>query len=87
MRVDLVITDIEMPNMDGFTLTRRIRENAKLRDLPIIAVTSLATEADRKTGLEAGVNAYLVKLQREQLLQEVMRLLSMPEQTRAQKVS
>jgi two-component system chemotaxis sensor kinase CheA len=87
VHVDLVITDIEMPKLDGFMLTRRIRENPKLHDLPVIAVTSLATEADRQTGLQAGVNAYLVKLQREQLLQEVTRLLSMPEQARAQKVS
>jgi two-component system chemotaxis sensor kinase CheA len=85
--VDLVITDIEMPNMDGFELTRRIRATPELKGLPIIAVTSLSNEADRKTGEQAGVSAYLVKLQREQLLQEVMRLLSLPTGKPAQKVS
>ena len=76
-----------MPNLNGFELTRRIRASREWSELPVIAVTSLANDADRERGREAGVSAYLVKLQREQLIGEVMRLLSLPERTRAQKVS
>jgi two-component system chemotaxis sensor kinase CheA len=85
--VQLVVTDIEMPNMDGFELTRQIRATREWRDLPVIAVTSLANDADREAGLKAGVNAYLVKLEREALIQEAMRLLSLTARGQAQKVS
>jgi two-component system chemotaxis sensor kinase CheA len=86
-RVDLVVTDIEMPNVNGFELTRRIRANPEWRDLPVIAVTSLANDSDREAGRQAGVNAYLVKLQREQLIQEVTRLLNQPDRSQAQHAS
>ena len=58
---DLVITDVEMPNMDGFTLTTRIRQDARYRELPIILVTSLASDEHRRQGIEAGANAYVTK--------------------------
>ena len=57
----LVITDIEMPNMDGISLTRYLRESPEFSDLPIILVTSLESQADRERGLKAGANAYIVK--------------------------
>jgi len=58
---DLVLTDILMPKMDGFTLTRKIRTNKKTKDLPVVVVTSMESEEDKRRGLEAGANAYLVK--------------------------
>lgn len=58
---DAVISDVEMPNMDGLTLAARIREDPQYRELPIILVTSLASEEDRLRGAEAGANAYLTK--------------------------
>jgi two-component system chemotaxis sensor kinase CheA len=58
---DLVVSDVEMPRMDGFELTRTLRRDEGRRELPVILVTSLATEADRKTGVEAGADAYIVK--------------------------
>ncbi len=71
--VDLVVTDIEMPRMDGFELTRKIRsQNA---DIPIIAVTSLSGEENRQKGIEAGVNDYQAKLDRDQVLYAVSSLL------------
>ncbi len=71
--VDLVVTDIEMPRMDGLELTRKIRsQNA---DIPIIAVTSLSGEENRQKGIEAGVNDYQAKLDRDQVLQAVSTLL------------
>jgi two-component system chemotaxis sensor kinase CheA len=58
---DAVVTDVMMPNLDGLGLAERIRREAKYAELPIILVTSLSTEADKRRGLEAGANAYLVK--------------------------
>jgi len=58
---DLVITDIQMPRMDGFTLTQRIREDERYRDLPVVIVTSMAREEDRKRGMEVGADAYILK--------------------------
>lgn len=58
---DAVVSDIMMPNMNGLELTRRIRADKKHASLPIVLVTSLATDDDRKRGLEAGADAYLTK--------------------------
>jgi two-component system chemotaxis sensor kinase CheA len=58
---DLVLTDMLMPKMDGFTLTRKIRSNKKTKDLPVVVVTSMESEEDKRRGLEAGANAYLIK--------------------------
>jgi two-component system chemotaxis sensor kinase CheA len=58
---DALVSDVEMPNMDGLTLAARIRQDAKYRELPIILVTSLASDADRKRGVEVGANAYITK--------------------------
>lgn len=59
--VDLVVSDVDMPNMDGFGLTAAVRESARHADLPVILVTARETEADKTRGVEAGANAYLVK--------------------------
>lgn len=58
---DLVVTDIDMPRMDGFTLTETIRASVRFRDLPVILVTAQETEKDKVRGLQAGANAYIVK--------------------------
>jgi two-component system chemotaxis sensor kinase CheA len=58
---DLVLTDIEMPRMDGFALTEAIRSHASLRNLPVLILTSRASEADRKRGLDAGADGYIIK--------------------------
>ncbi|MHB8879451.1 MAG: hybrid sensor histidine kinase/response regulator, partial [Myxococcaceae bacterium] len=60
-QVDLVVSDVEMPGLDGFGLTARIRATAALARLPVVLVTSLASTADRARGAEAGANAYVVK--------------------------
>ena len=56
----LVITDVEMPRLNGFELTERIRQSGRYPHLPVIIVTSLAKEADKRRGVEAGADAYLV---------------------------
>lgn len=58
---EAVITDIEMPKLDGLELTRRLRGLAAYRKVPIVLVTSLDAPESRKAGLEAGANAYLSK--------------------------
>ena len=56
-----VITDVEMPQMDGFTLTKKIREHAQLSHLPIIIHSSLSGRATQDTGIALGANGYIVK--------------------------
>ncbi len=72
---DLVITDIEMPKMNGFELARKIRSEAGNKDVPIIAVTSLSGEENRQKGLEAGIDDYQSKLDRDQVLRAANSLL------------
>jgi len=74
---DAVVSDIMMPNMDGLELTSKIRSNKKLSDIPIILVTSLASEEDRRKGLQAGADAYISKSDFDQtvLLDSITRLI------------
>lgn len=58
---DLVITDVEMPRLDGFSLTERLRSDASYRDVPIIIVTSREKDEDKRRGIAVGANAYIVK--------------------------
>ncbi|MBF0096861.1 MAG: hybrid sensor histidine kinase/response regulator [Magnetococcales bacterium] len=58
---DLVITDVEMPLLDGFSLTRQLRQQEGYRHTPIILVTSRDKEEDKRRGIEAGASAYIVK--------------------------
>ena len=76
-RVDAVVSDVEMPKVDGFELTARIRGTSRFNALPIILVTGRASEDDRKKGLEAGANAYIVKraFDQELLIATLRRLL------------
>lgn len=74
---DAIVSDILMPNMDGLDLTAKIRANRKFSDIPIILVTSLASEDDRRKGLEAGADAYISKSDFDQtiLLDSIARLI------------
>jgi two-component system chemotaxis sensor kinase CheA len=58
---DALVSDINMPNMNGLTLTEKVRKNKKFKDMPVILVTSLASDEDMQRGLEAGANAYMAK--------------------------
>lgn len=73
---DLVVTDVEMPRMDGFTLTQKIRQEENHKDIPVILVTSRDKEADKKRGLQVGANAYIVKgsFEQDQLLDTIKAL-------------
>jgi two-component system chemotaxis sensor kinase CheA len=75
--VELVVSDVEMPNMDGIALTRKLREDEMYAYLPIILVTSLESQADRERGMVAGANAYIVKrgFDQRELLKTVEQLV------------
>ena len=73
--IDIVVTDIEMPNMNGFELTKKIKESPELSKLPVIALTSLAGEEDIEKGKEAGIDDYQIKLDKEKLLQSIFSFL------------
>lgn len=74
---DLLVSDVEMPRLDGFTLTSRIRADRELADLPVVLVTALHSAEDRARGLEAGANAYLAKsgFEQDNLLEAIRRLI------------
>jgi two-component system, chemotaxis family, chemotaxis protein CheY len=79
-RFDLVITDLNMPNMDGFELIKTLRENEEYRDLPVIILTSLADEANKETGVRLGVSSYVVKpFSLEKIQYEVAKYVSWTE--------
>ena len=60
-RFGAVVSDIMMPNMDGLALTRHIRAEPRYKELPVILVTTLATDEDKQRGLDAGASAYIPK--------------------------
>ncbi|MEB3309802.1 MAG: hybrid sensor histidine kinase/response regulator [Snowella sp.] len=74
---DGIISDVEMPNMNGLAFTAKVREHPEYRELPLILVTSLASEEDKRRGAQAGANAYIVKDQfnQELLIETLERLV------------
>jgi two-component system chemotaxis sensor kinase CheA len=74
---DLLLSDVDMPRLNGFELAARIRADKRFQHLPIVLVTSLDTAEDRKRGIAAGADAYIVKSQFEQqtLLDTIARLV------------
>jgi two-component system chemotaxis sensor kinase CheA len=74
---DAVVTDVEMPGMSGFELTARLRNTVRYKDTPVVIVTSLAREEDKRRGIEVGAQAYIIKGSFEQktLLETVRRLI------------
>jgi two-component system chemotaxis sensor kinase CheA len=74
---DLVVSDVEMPRMDGFSLTEAIRDSRRFRDLPVILVTARESDADKTRGLAAGADAYCLKsaFDQKELLATIARLL------------
>jgi two-component system chemotaxis sensor kinase CheA len=74
---DLVVSDVEMPNMTGFELTEKVRGDNRLKGLPLVLVTTLSSDEDRKRGIDAGADAYVIKGSTEQdhLLETVRRLI------------
>ncbi|HCF62334.1 MAG TPA: hybrid sensor histidine kinase/response regulator, partial [Myxococcales bacterium] len=75
---DLVLTDVQMPTMDGIEFTRRIKADPATARLPVVILSSLAAPEDKRRGLDAGADAYLIKgeLSAETIAQTIGRLIS-----------
>ncbi len=65
-RFDLLVSDVEMPRLDGFGLTARVRSDPRLAQMPVVLVTGLESPQDHQRGVEAGANAYITKSSFEQ---------------------
>jgi two-component system chemotaxis sensor kinase CheA len=76
-KADLVITDIQMPRMDGFGLLEEMKKDSRLHRIPVIVVTSLDRREDQKRGLELGADAYIVKrkFDQQELLAAIRQIL------------
>ncbi len=74
---DIIVLDVQMPNMDGFAFTEKTRNTEEFSNIPIILVTSLESEADKRRGIEVGADAYIVKRTFDQsnLLETIKRLI------------
>lgn len=74
---NLVVSDIEMPRMNGFELTSTIRQEARFADLPVILVTTLDSPDDRQRGMNSGANAYIVKgsFEKSNLIETINQLI------------
>ncbi|MDO8706312.1 MAG: response regulator [Sulfuricaulis sp.] len=74
---DLIVSDVEMPRMDGFDLTAKVRADKRLGELPVVLVTALESREHRERGIDVGANAYIVKSSFDQsnLLEVVRRLI------------
>jgi two-component system chemotaxis response regulator CheY len=72
---DLILTDINMGNMDGYEFIRRVRAEAQYENLPIIIISTEGDKADKMKGFEAGANLYIVKPSEPALMIENIRLV------------
>ncbi len=75
--IDLVVTDLEMPNVDGFELTQRIKTDPRYSHLSVIALTSLAGGADIERGKAVGIDEYEIKLDREKLMAIIKKYINL----------
>ena len=75
-KFDIIITDINMPIMDGLKLVKRIRSDAQHKDTPIVIITTEGSQEDRQRALQLGANAYITKpIQAPQVIAKVKELL------------
>ena len=74
-RVQLVLTDIEMPEMDGYVLTRKIKEDGRFDGIPVVMHSSLTTESNQALGASVGSDAYVAKFEPRELAATLRRVL------------
>jgi two-component system chemotaxis sensor kinase CheA len=74
---DIVVSDVDMPKMNGFELTTKIRNDKKLSEVPVVLVTALESREDRERGIEVGADAYIIKSSFDQsnLLEIIKKLI------------
>jgi len=76
-KIDLILTDINMPVMDGLKLVALVRQNPALKDIPIVIITTEGAEEDRERGLALGANSYISKpIQSSHLIKTITDLLT-----------
>lgn len=73
VQVDLIVTDVEMPNMNGFELCRNVKADPQWQNIPVIALTSMSDARHIRMGVEAGVDEYQIKMDRARLIETVRR--------------
>ena len=73
--VDLILVDAEMPEMDGYVLTRNIKADARFEGIPVVMHSSLSSEANRAMGKRVGVDAYVAKFDADNLADTLRPLL------------
>ncbi|HEX8950477.1 MAG TPA: response regulator [Polyangia bacterium] len=77
-KLDIILTDINMPIMDGLKLVKRVRSDEALKAIPIIIITTEGAEEDRQRALALGANAYITKpIQAPQVIAKVKELLKL----------
>jgi two-component system chemotaxis response regulator CheY len=77
-RFDIILTDINMPVMDGLKLVHRVRSDAELADIPVVVITTEGGEEDRRRALNLGANAYITKpIKAPQVIATVKELLGL----------
>jgi two-component system chemotaxis response regulator CheY len=75
-QLDIILTDINMPIMDGLKLVRRVRSDEAMKNIPIVIITTEGAEEDRQRALALGANAYITKpIQAPQVIAKVKELL------------
>jgi len=75
-QIDLILSDVNMPRMDGFTFIRSVREQTAYRDVPIIVLSTEGQEKDIQTGMSLGANLYMVKpAQPDKMVRNIKMLL------------
>lgn len=73
--VDVVVTDIAMPYCNGYELTKAMKSNEEWKHIPVMALTALSGEEDRRKGIEAGIDEYQIKLDRDEVLRTLEQLI------------
>ena len=76
-KVACIVTDVEMPRMDGLSLTKKIRQNTVLANIPVVVFSSIATKDNQKKGIQVGASAQVSKAKYDELVAEVARLVTM----------
>jgi len=79
--IDLIMLDAEMPEMDGYVLTRRIKSDARFAGIPVVMHSSLSSEANRAMGTRVGVDAYVAKFDAEVLADTIRPMLQRARRT------